>query len=213
MLNNPARKQKVFRTMFFIALFLLVYLIKACFFIQALCIAFAPFAALISNYIAWRRNLPIVRYALLGALGAACFIMPWIYLIQRMRNKPISLETANAAYTILYALWFFVLLGDAMGNNYLDVSDRVPGSAWWVLDIKRYIPMLVGLAMWAATWVLLARRGVFSRDTDTLPLSEIAHWSRIAPFVGASATIAVITYARPTAYIWPDIILQWLRSL
>ena len=198
--------------MFILAWFLLVHFIKACFFIQALCIAFAPFAALISNYIAWRRNLPIVRYALLGALGAACFIIPWIYLIQRMRNKPISLGTANVAYTTLYALWFFVLLGDAMGNNYLDVSDRVPGSAWWVLDIKRYIPMLVGLAMWAATWVLLARRGVFSRDTNTLPPSEIAHWSRIAPFAGASATIAVITYARP-AYIWPDFILQWLWSL
>lgn len=199
--------------MFFLALFLLVHLIKACFFIQALCIAFAPFAALISTYIAWRRNLPIVRYALLGALGAACFIMPWIYLIQRMRNKPISLGTANAAYTILYALWFFVLLGDAMGNNYLDAVGQAPGSTWWALDIKRYIPMLIGLAMWAATWGLLARRGVFSRDTNTLPISEIAHWSRIAPFVGASATIAVITYAWPTAYIWPDFIMQWLRSL
>ena len=65
--------------MFILAWFLLVHLIKACFFIQALCIAFAPFAALICNYIAWRRNLPIVRYALLGVLGAACFIMPWIY--------------------------------------------------------------------------------------------------------------------------------------
>ena len=97
--------------MFILAWFLLVHLIKACFFILALCIAFAPFAALIAAYIARRRNLPALRYALLGALGAACFIIPWIYLIQRMRNKPISLGTANAAYTILYALWFFVLLG------------------------------------------------------------------------------------------------------
>lgn len=199
--------------MYFLALFLLVHLIKACFFIQALCAAFAPFAALISAYIARRKNLPALRCALLGALGAACFIMPWIYLIQRMRNKPISLGTANVAYTILYALWFLVLLGDAMGNNYLDAVDQAPGSAWWALDIKRYIPMLIGLAMWAATWVLLARRGVFSRDTNTLPPSEIAHWVRIAPFVGASATIAVITYAWPTAYIWPDFIMQWLRSL
>ena len=199
--------------MFILAWFLLVHLIKACFFIQALCIAFMPFAALISTCIAWRRNLPIVRYALLGALGAACFIMPWIYLIQRMRNKPIALGTANVAYTILYALWFFVLLGDAMGNNYLDAVGQAPGSAWWALDIKRYIPMLIGLAMWAATWVLLARRGVFSRDTNTLPPIEIAHWVRIAPFAGASATIAVITYARPTAYIWPDFIMQWLWSL
>ena len=84
--------------MFFLALFLLVHLIKACFFIQALCIAFAPFAALISAYIARRRNLPALRCALVGALSAVCFIMPWIYLIQRMRNKPISLGTANATY-------------------------------------------------------------------------------------------------------------------
>lgn len=199
--------------MFILVWFLLVHLIKACFFIQALCIAFAPIAALICNYIAWRRNLPIVRYTLLGALGAACFIMPWIYLVQRMRNKPISLGTANAAYTTLYALWFLILLGDAMGNNYLDVSDRAPGSAWWALDIKRYIPMLTGLAMWAATWVLLARRGVFSRESDTLHPSDLTHWVRIAPFVGASATIAIITYDRPASYIWPDFILQWLRTL
>ena len=194
--------------MFILAWFLLFHLIKACFFIQALCIAFAPFAALICNYIAWRRNLPIVRYALLGALGAACFIIPWIYLIQRMRNKPISLGTANAAYTTLYALWFFVLLGNLLHAIYLD-NYSIP---WWIPDIELYIPMLVGLAMWAATWGMLARRGVFSRDTNTLPPSEIAHWSRIAPFVGASATIAVITYAWP-AYIWPDFILQWLWSL
>lgn len=209
MLNNPSARTEPFRTMFILAWFLLVHLIKACFFIQALCIAFAPFAALVCNYIAWRRNLPIVRYALLGALGAACFIMPWIYLIQRMRNKPISLGTANAVYITLYALWFFVLLGDFTGAIYLDGYSR----PWWIPDIELYIPMLTGLAMWAATWVLLARRGVFSRDTNTLPPSEIAHWSRTAPFAGASATIAVITYARPTAYIWPDIILQWLRSL
>lgn len=195
--------------MFILAWFLLIHFIKACFFIQALCIAFAPFAALVCNYIAWRRNLPIVRYALLGALGAACFIMPWIHLIQRMRNKPISLGTANAAYITLYALWFFVLLGNLLHAIYLD-NYSIP---WWIPDIELYIPMLTGLAMWAATWVLLARRGVFSRDTNTLPPSEIAHWSRTAPFAGASATIVVITYAWPTAYIWPDIILQWLRSL
>ena len=118
----------------------------------------------------------------------------------------------NLTYTILYALWFFVLLGDAMGNNYLDAVGQAPGSAWWALDIKRYIPMLIGLAMWAATWVLLARRGVFSRDTNALTPSEITHWSRMAPFAGASATIAVITYAWP-AYIWPDFIMQWLWSL
>lgn len=194
--------------MFILAWFLLIHFIKACFFIQVLCVAFAPFAALICNYIAWRRNLPIVRYALLGALGAACFIIPWIYLIQRMRNKPISLGTANAAYTTLYALWFFVLLGNLLHAIYLD-NYSIP---WWIPDIELYIPMLVGLAMWAATWVLLARRGVFSRDTNTLPPSEIAHWSRIAPFAGASATIAVITYAWP-AYIWPDFIMQWLWSL
>lgn len=126
-----------------------------------------------------------------------------------MRNKPISLGTANAAYTTLYALWFFVLLGNLLHAIYLD-NYSIP---WWIPDIELYIPMLVGLAMWAATWVLLARRGVFSRDTNTLPPSEIAHWSRIAPFAGASATIAVITYAWPTVYIWPDFIMQWLRSL
>lgn len=195
--------------MFILAWFLLIHFIKACFFIQALCVAFAPFAALIAAYIARRRNLPALRYALLGALGAACFIMPWIYLIQRMRNKPIALGTANAAYTTLYALWFFVLLGNLLHAIYLD-NYSIP---WWIPDIELYIPMLVGLAMWAATWVLLARRGVFSRDTNTLPPSEIAHWSRIAPFAGASATIAVITYAWPTVYIWPDFIMQWLRSL
>ena len=195
--------------MFIIAWFLLIHFIKACFFIQALCIAFAPFAALICNYIAWRRNLPALRYALLGALGAACFIIPWIYLIQRMRNKPISLGTANAAYTTLYALWFFVLLGNLLHAIYLD-NYSIP---WWIPDIELYIPMLVGLAMWAATWVLLARRGVFSRDTNALTPSEITHWSRMAPFAGAFATIAVITYAWPTAYIWPDFIMQWLWSL
>lgn len=195
--------------MFILAWFLLVHLIKACFFIQALCIAFAPFAALISAYISRRENLPALRCALLGAISAACFIMPWIYLVQRMRNKPISLETANVAYATLYMLWFFVLLGDFMQSIYWDNYSR----PWWIPDIELYIPMLVGLAIWAVTWVLLARRGVFSRESDTLRPSDLTHWVRIAPFVGASATIAIITYDRPASYIWPDFILQWLRTL
>ena len=192
--------------------------------VQMLCLAFMPFAALICAHAARRKSLPAARYALLGAISAACLIMPWIHLIRRMRGKPISLGTADAGYIILYICWSLFILGSFLTVFYvsspkpwweLGVNLYVPmPSGWTAWNVNFYVPMLVSAAIWAAALRMLISHGKFSSteawDNAMLKPFRPAHYydyALLIPYAGASVTVVILTY------VWPQYLLMLLEAL
>ena len=74
------------------------------FVIMTLCIAWAPFAALICARIARRRELSIKRPAIHAAIYSVLLFLPWRHLIRQMRGEPITRANINSAYFFAYLL-------------------------------------------------------------------------------------------------------------
>ena len=162
----------------------------ACFLAQAACLAYMPFAAIRCARIARRRGLPVARYALLGAIGAACFVMPYVYLTSKMRGAAIGGRFVGAAHRVLFICWGLFLLGIFVYIFYPGaVFSRQMGTG----AINAYLALQpVGWAMW---WGILiyyrkANRRL-SGDGRAVESSDLTRRYRIAPFVGASATALV----------------------
>ena len=72
--------------------------------IAALCVVFAPFAAIQCALIARSRGLNAKRYAVHGAIYFVLLFLPWQHLTRQMRGEPIRRENIRDAYYYVYAL-------------------------------------------------------------------------------------------------------------
>ena len=68
----------------------------ACLFAQALCLVWAPFAAILSALFAHRTDRSVWRYAIAGALASVFLFAPWVYLMRGLRNSRISGDSVAA---------------------------------------------------------------------------------------------------------------------
>ena len=152
---------------------------------QILCLLFAPIAGFKIFSIVRRHHLPVQRYSLLGTVGAALFIMPWVYLMWKMNGESMFNHFADIWHAILHISWFLSLAGAL--SFYLLVANV--GLNWTAIA---YIgTLLVCLIMSAWTLVYYIKNGGFSRRERWLAPDELTHPSRIAPFVGASVTAMI----------------------
>ena len=71
----------------------------------------APFAALICGYIARKKNANATEYAWTGAKSSSLQLLPWIYLVSQMRDRPLSNRWVKAGYVLVYGLWIIGPLG------------------------------------------------------------------------------------------------------
>ena len=71
-------------------------------------IVWAPFGAAICGRIARKRGLdPGDEYIIAGLASSFWLFVPWIYLVSRMRGKPLPHTLVFIAYTMLFLLWMF----------------------------------------------------------------------------------------------------------
>ena len=71
-------------------------------------IVWAPFAAVICGRIAHKRGLDLGdEYIKAGLASSFWLFVPWIYLVSRMRGKPLPHALVIAAYCVLFLLWMF----------------------------------------------------------------------------------------------------------
>lgn len=152
---------------------------------QILCLLFAPIAGFKTSSVARRQHLSALPHSLLGIIGAALFIMPWVYLIWKMNGESMFNHFADIWHAVLHISWFLSLAGAL--SLYLLVADV--GLNW--TDVVYSVTLLACLAMWAGTLVYYIKNGGFSRCERWLAPEELTHPSRIAPFVGASITAMI----------------------
>ena len=166
---------------------------------QAALLAIMPIAAIVCAIKARRASLPAARHALLGAICAACFVMPYLYLIDKMNREPMLSEFAKIWHTILHICWAMFLAG-AIGALYLF------GGTWGVVANASYVftaLQLIWWAMWTIALIYFKANDGFSADKRELQPSELTRFHRIAPFAGASLTVALFATFFWAAVGWP----------
>lgn len=166
---------------------------------QAALLAIMPIAAMDAAMKARRASLPTTRHALLGAICAACFVMPYLYLTDKMTGEPMLNEFAKIWHTILHICWAMFLAG-AIGALYLF------GGTWGVIVYASEVftaLQLICWAMWTTALIYFKANDGFSADKRELQPSELTRFYRIAPFAGASITVALFATFFWAAVGWP----------
>lgn len=171
----------------------------ACVLAQAALLAIMPIAALDCAIKARHASQPAARHALLGAICAACFVMPYLYLTDKMNGEPMLNEFAKIWHAILQICWAMFLAG-AIGALYLF------GGTWGVIVYASEVftaLQLICWAMWAIALIYFKANDGFSADKRELQPSELTRLYRIAPFAGASITVALFATFFWAAVGWP----------
>ena len=166
---------------------------------QAALLAIMPIVAIACAAKARRASLPAARCALLGAICAACFVMPYLYLIDKMNGDAMLNEFAKIWHAILQICWAIFLAG-AFGLYNLF------GDAWGIGANTNYAftaLQLICWAMWTIALIYFKSKDGFSANKQILQPSELTRFYRIAPFAGASMTVALFATFFWAAVGWP----------
>lgn len=98
----------------------MIYAVAALLLLIPLGIVWAPFAAAICGKIARKRGLdPGDGYIKAGLSSSFWLFVPWIYLVSRMRGKPLPHTLVVAAYCVLFLSWMFGTWVPAFGLSLL----------------------------------------------------------------------------------------------
>lgn len=171
----------------------------ACALAQAALLAIMPIMAIDCAMKARRVSLPAARYGLLGAICAACFVMPYLYLTDRMNGEAMLNEFARIWHRVLHICWAMFLAG-VFGLYTLF------GGEWGIGEntYNAFIALqLVCWGMWALTLIYFKSNDGFSVDKQALEPSELTRFYRIAPFVGASTSVALFAIFFGASTGWP----------
>ena len=135
-------------------------------------IVWAPFAAAICGKVARERGLkPGDGYIKAGLSSSFWLFVPWIYLVSRMRGKPLPHTLVIAAYCTLFLLWMFGTWVPSFGLSwtFFRGDDRVWGpfdqlgeqyglyGAILTSTIAIAVP-IVTLILWAVSLWQMSRR-------------------------------------------------------
>lgn len=187
----------------FVALFLLV--------VGSL--LWSPFAAAICGRIARKNGLDHEpnEYSRAGFVCSCYLFWPWVYLVSRMRGKPLDDGLVIVAYFVLFPLWMFGTFFPALELSWAffwaenatfgpfgSLKERYAlADAIWSL-IFSMAPALIALVIWAISlWKICRIYRKYRRGT--LPMSQSALIDR--------------AYLRPFQYTLLSFALVWIPYL
>ena len=194
----------------FIIFFAPVLGFVALFFLVVASLLWSPFAAAICGRIARKNGLDPEpnEYGRAGFVCSCYLFVPWVYLISRMRGKPLDAALVIVAYFMLFPLWMFGTFFPAIGLSWAlfwaengafgpfgslkglyDPSDTILSLVFSIA------PALIALALWAISlWKICRAYRRYRRGT--LPTSQSALIDR--------------TYLRPFQYTLLSFALVWI---
>ena len=74
---------------------------------------FAPLAALSCAWVARKEDLNPWQYALAGAVYSSLVFFPWLYLIRKMQDKPLTKDTISWGIHVAYVIWVGFLISQS----------------------------------------------------------------------------------------------------
>ena len=187
----------------------LAYLVTSV--IATLCIAWAPFAALICARIARRKGLNPNRYAIHGAIYSALLFLPWRHLTRQMRGEPITRANINSAYFFAYLLAGLVVASNIAFvftitypsyslNEFADIVEFIFAA------IAGALAFAVGLTSLS---IAKNRFNEIQERRESPNVIDLPDRSYIAPFAWAWAAMLICSV--PLWKFW-FVILDWIIS-
>ena len=143
-----------------------------------LCVTWAPFGAVICGGTAKKKQLPVLKFAIAGALSSLFLLLPWFYTISRMSGerfpRPLAVLSYIAAYSIwLYGplltyFWSYVLITES-----LELSDNFAAGGTSHLILSIYM-IAIGAVLWTVSLIMLLmahhrRSDIDDASADILP--------------------------------------------
>ena len=116
-----------------------------------LCVAWAPFAALICAIISKKNGLSVWRFSLAGAILSVFLLLPWLYLIMRMSGKQIPRFIYVLSYLAVYCIWWMSSIAPLCFFFYFESTDlestdlESSGFAFRLMFITGLITWMVSL--------------------------------------------------------------------
>lgn len=214
----------VFEVIFIIPLALAFFVgaslaVLALLLLMPLGILWMPFAAAICGTIARKRGLdPGDGYIKAGLSSSFWLFVPWIYLVSRMRGKPLPHGLVIAAYCALFLLWMFGTWVPAFGLSWLFFrgDDRVWGpfdklgeqyelSGAILTSIIAIALPIVALILWAVSlWQMSRRYRNYRRGALNASQSASIEPVYLRPFKCTIATFVLtwvaVIYVTTTMY-------------
>ena len=171
--------------------------------IALLGVMWAPFGAVICGGTAKNKQLPVLKFAIAGALSSMFLLMPWFYLITRMEGKHFSRPLAVLAYIVAYSIWLYGPLLTYFWYHVvmtMDIDDLSLETSSVDVSNTRIYMIAIGAVLWTVslTRLLIAhhhRSDVNDASDDILPKMEY-----VMPFALLFGYTALII---PTIYnLW-----------
>ena len=180
--------------------------------ITTLCLAWAPFAALICARLARQRCLNTNRPALHGAIYAALLFLPWRHLIRQMRGDPITRAKINSAYFFAYLLAALVLA------SHIAVVLAYPYPSYSLNIFAEIVDFIITTTIGAIAFIIglislsraKNRRNHIQDQPESPNAIDLPNKSYIAPFAWAWATMLISVapwyYRFIAVLIWTSLI-------
>ena len=168
-----------------------------------LCVAFAPFGAVICAGMAKKKQLPVLKFAVAGALSSMFLLMPWFYLITRMAGKHFSRPLAVLAYIVAYSTWLYGPLLTYFWYHVvmtMDIDDLSLETSSVDVSNTRIYMIAIGAVLWTVSLTRLLIAHHHRSDFDDASDDILPKMEYVMPFALLFGYTALII---PTIYnLW-----------
>ena len=129
-----------------------------------LCILWAPFGAMIAARLSRRGSAGNRNYAVIGAAYSVLFLIPWLFLVMRLRGYRVSKPFIWIAYTLVYGGWVLgpIGIGAFAVAATLGITYDVVGARYWAIAAFTAL----SLAWCISLYLLLDNTLVLGRRKD-----------------------------------------------
>ena len=186
--------------------------------IAMLGVMWAPFGAVICGGTAKIKQLPVLKFAIAGALSSLFLFLPWFYLITRMAGKHFPRLLVVLSYIAVYSSWLYGPLLTYFWSYVIirespELSDyfAAGGSSYLILSIYM---IAVGVAMWTVSLIMLLITHHRRSDIDDESAGILPKQGYVLPFALLSGYTALIIPTRDNLW-WLVVpvslsVLAWL---
>lgn len=177
----------------------------AVFSLGVLGVMWAPLGAVVCGWRAKERELPVLKFAVVGGLFSLFLLLPWFYLISRMSGEQFPRHLATLSYIAVYLIWLYGLLPSYFWTYYLSMeySPELPDyfGAEESSNLILFIYMIViGVALWIVSLAMLLMAHHRRSDADDGSDVMLPKQEYIIPFALLFGYTALII---PTMYnLW-----------
>ena len=161
-----------------------------------LCVTWAPFGAVICAWTAKKKQLPVLKFAVAGALSSLFLLLPWFYTISRMSGERFPRPLAVLSYIAAYSIWLYGPLLTYFWSYLIitespELSDNFAAGGTSHLILSIYM-IAIGAVLWTVSLIMLLMAHHRRSDIDDESAGILPKQGYVLPFALLSGYTALI---------------------